>query len=81
MNSQCNGSFAQNQRADAGGNRRVLIESLLSVSVFLTKPPYRPKTPTLAHVGRTDLRWTVFTPPGTAATWAHPTPSSPKPNI
>jgi len=64
MNSQCNGSFAQNQRADAGGNRRVLKNSLFSLSVFLGKPPYRPRMPTLAHVGRTGIRGTVLRPRG-----------------
>jgi len=54
MNSQCNGSFAQNQRADAGGNRRVLKNSLFSLSGFLgASPPIapgRPRWPTLGEL-------------------------------
>ena len=64
MNSQCNGSFAQNQRADAGGNRRVLKNSLFSLSGFWREPPYRPRMPTLAHVWRPGTRWSRFTTQG-----------------
>jgi hypothetical protein len=48
MNSQCNGSFAQNQRADAGGNRRVLNQSLFMLSGFWDGAPLSPQN---AHAG------------------------------
>jgi hypothetical protein len=81
MNSQCNGSFAQIQRADTGGNRRGGIQSLLSVSVPLEQSPRSPQN---AHVGP---RWPigcpmdVFTPQGPAATWAKSAPFSTPPKI
>ena len=81
MNSQCNGSFAQNQRADAGGNSRLVKDSLFVLSVFLGKRPNRPKTPTLAHVGRPAGWWTGFTSQGMAATWANPVFFVKKPRI
>jgi hypothetical protein len=56
MNSQCNGSFAQNQRADAGGNRRVLKNSLFSLSGFFGEAPLPPQD---AHVGP---RWATWHP-------------------
>ncbi len=72
MNSQCNGSFAKKQRADASGNRRLFIHSLFVLSGFLGEPPYRPRTPTLAHVGRSACRWTGFTTLWKVKTWAKP---------
>ncbi len=72
MNSQCNGSFAEIKRADVGGNRRVLRYSLFVLSGFLGEPPYRPRTPTLAHVWRHADPLAGFTTMGTAETWAKP---------
>ncbi len=72
MNSQCNGSFAESKRADASGNKRLFIHSLFVLSGFLAEPPYRPKTPTLAHVGRTGTQWSRFTASGIVETWAKP---------
>ncbi len=81
MNSQSNRYFAEIKREDRGGNSRVGIESLLSVSVFFREPPNRPRTPTLAHVGRPAGWWTGFTSQGMAATWAKPVFFVKKPRI
>jgi len=81
MNSQCNGSFAQNQRADAGGNRRLLIHSLFSLSGFFGEAPLPPQD---AHVGPRWATWHPMEPfydPRPAATWAKPAFLVKKPKI